>query len=168
MGLPLGTLRTDKTGTIEVLAPLVALYLDISYYENAGSGPAGVAYSHNSGLVLGPEERLVLRERWELTEDDYLLEEFALRVLTATGRPRSGVNIYGNWNTNTCGGGDKIGQTDSKGLARIDLDPSFTRLRLLIGGPYSEGDPESKDKSRDLTDGELRELFSKHKLTIRW
>ena len=42
MGLPLGTLRTDKTGTIEVLAPLVALYLDISYYENAGSGPAGV------------------------------------------------------------------------------------------------------------------------------
>jgi len=63
MGLSLGTLRTDKTGTIEVLAPLLALYLDITYYETAGSGPAGVAYSHNSGLVSGPEEKLVLKER---------------------------------------------------------------------------------------------------------
>jgi hypothetical protein len=38
----------------------------------------------------------------------------------------------------------------------------------MIGGPYSAGDPELKDKSRELTDDELRELFSKHKLTIRW
>jgi hypothetical protein len=168
MGLSLGTLRTDKTGTIEVLAPLVALYLDITYYENAGSGPAGVAYSHNSGLVLGPEQKLVLKERWELTDDDSLLDEFQLQVLTAAGRPRSGVNIYGNWNTNTCGGSDRIGQTDSKGVARIDLDPSFTRLGLMIGGPYSAGDPRAKDNLRELTEDELRELFSKHKLTIRW
>ena len=49
MGLSLGTLRTDKTGAIEVLAPPVALYLDITYYETGGSGPAGVAYSHNKG-----------------------------------------------------------------------------------------------------------------------
>lgn len=39
-GLPLGTFRTDKTGTIEVLAPLMTLYFDgISYYEKiAGTG----------------------------------------------------------------------------------------------------------------------------------
>jgi hypothetical protein len=103
-----------------------------------------------------------------LTDDDSLLDEYELRVLTVTGRPRSGINVYGSWNTNTCGGGDRIGQTNSKGMARIDLDPSFTRLGLLIGGPYSPGDPESKDKSRDLTNDELHELFSTHKLTIRW
>jgi hypothetical protein len=169
MGLPLGTFRTDKRGTIEVRAPLVALYLDdIFYYENVGTGPAGVAYSNNTGLKLSTEKEIVLKEGWQLIDDDSLLDEFELRVLTATGRPRSGVNIYGNWSTNTCGGGDRIGQTDSKGIARIDLDPSFTRLGLMIGGPYSAGDPEFKDKSRDLTNGELRELFSKHKLTIRW
>jgi hypothetical protein len=96
MGLPLGAFRTDKQGTIEVRAPLVALYLeDIFYYENAGAGPAGVAYSNNFGLKLGAEEQIVLKERWQLTDDDYLLEEFELRVLTDTGRPRPGVNVYG-------------------------------------------------------------------------
>jgi hypothetical protein len=169
MGLPLGTFRTDKRGTIEVRAPLVALYLDdISYYEKVGTSPSGVAYSNNIGLKLGPEEEIVLKEGWQLTDDDSLLEKFELRVQTAAGRPRSGVNIYGNWNTNTCGGSDRIGQTDSKGVARIDLDPSFTRLGLMIGGPYSAGDPRAKDNLRELTEDELRELFSKHKLTIRW
>ena len=70
--------------------------------------------------------------------------------------------------TNTCGGGVRIAPTDSKGRARIDLDPSYTAIVLMIGGPYSAGNTEAANKSRDLTDVELRELFSKHKLTIRW
>jgi len=168
-GLPLGMFRTDKRGTIEVRAPLVALYLDgIFYYEVAGTGPAGVAYSNNTGLKLGAEENIVLKEGWQFTGDDSLLEEFELQVLTATGQPRSGINIYGQWKTNECGGRDGIGRTDSRGIARIDLDPSFTALGLMLGGPSGAGDPESKNTWRDLTDGELRELFSKHKLTIRW
>ena len=168
-GLPLGIFRTDKRGTIEVRAPLMALYLDgVFYYEVAGTGPAGVAYSNNTGLKLGAEENIVLKEGWQFTGDDSLLEEFELRVLTATGQPRSNINIYGQWKTNECGGRDGIGRTDSQGTARINLDPSFTALGLMIGGPTSSGDPESKNIWRDLTDGELRELFSKHKLTIRW
>jgi hypothetical protein len=169
IGLPLGSFRTDKRGTIEVLAPLVALYLDdIFYYETVGTGPAGVAYSNNTGLKLSAEENVILKEGWQLIGDDSLLEEFELRVLTAAGQPRSGVNIYGQWRTNTCGGRDNIGQTDSKGIARIDLDPSFTALGLMTGDPYSAGGSESKDIWRDLTGDELRELFTKHKLTIRW
>ena len=168
-GLPLGTFRIDAKGTIEVPAQLVELYLDdISYFQNVGTGPAGVAYSYNSGLKTGPEENLVLKERWELNENDSLREEVELRVVTAAGRPRPGINITGAWTTNTCGGADRIGQTDSKGIARIGVDPSITALGLMIGGPYSEGDTEARNKSRDLTDAELRELFSKHKLTIRW
>ena len=105
-GLPLGTFRTDKTGTFEVRAPLVALYFDgITYYEEAGAGPAGIAYSHNTGLKTGTEENLVLKEKWELTEDDYLFDDVEVRVLTATGQPRKDVDVYGNWQTNTCGGG---------------------------------------------------------------
>ena len=53
-GLPLGTFRTDRTGTIEVLAPRASLYLDgVRYYEEVGTGPAGVAYSDNFGLKTG-------------------------------------------------------------------------------------------------------------------
>lgn len=168
-GLPLGTFRTDKTGTIQVLAPLVALYLDgISYYEEAGTGPAGRAYSHNLGLKTGPEENLVLKEKWDLTENDHLFDDVEVLVLTATGLPRKDVDVYGNWLTNTCGGGDRMGRTDSKGVAQIRVDPSFTGLGLMVGGPYSPGDPEATRKSRYFNDAELRELFSKHKVTIRW
>lgn len=168
-GLPLGTFRSDARGAMEVRAPLVALYLDdIHYYENAGTGPAGVAYSYNVGLKTGPEENLVLKEQWELNENDSLLEEGELRVLTAAGRPRPGIHITGQWTTNTCGGGDRIGQTDSQGIARIRWDPSFTAIGLMIGGPYRAGDPDTDRKSRALTDAELREFFSKHKVTIHW
>jgi hypothetical protein len=168
-GLPLGIFRTDKTGTIEVAAPLVPLYLDgISYYEEAGTGPAGVAYSANTGLKTGPDANLALKEQWELTEDDYLFDDVEVLVLTANGLPRKDVDVFGNWETNTCGGSGTIGRTDAKGVARIRVDPSFTYLELMIGGPYSAGTPEAEGKSRDFTDAELRELFSKHRLTIRW
>jgi hypothetical protein len=165
----LGTFHTDKTGTIEVSAPLVALYLDgIRYYKRVGSGPVGIEYSDNVGLKTSPEESLVLKEKWVLTDDDDLSEDFELRVLTVDGRPRDNVDIYGSWQTNTCGGADRIGRTDSKGVAQLVLNPSIASLELMVGGPYSAGDPEAKDNSRYLNSDELRELFAKHKLTVRW
>lgn len=168
-GLPLGTLRTDRTGTIEVLAPRVPLYLDgVQYYEEVGTGPAGVAYSSNVGLKTGPEVDLVLKKRWNLTEDDDLTEGAELRVVAANGQPRKDVNVYLNWATNTCGGGDRIGQTDDKGMLQFQIDPTVTGLELMIGGPYSADAPERKDKSYRLSEGELRQLFTRHRLTIRW
>ncbi len=168
-GLPLGTFRTDRTGTFEVLTPLVALYLDgISWFEKAGTGPAGLAYSANTGLKTGSEANLILKEKWQFTPDDYLFDDVEVLVLTASGQPRKDVDVFGNWETNTCGGLGTIGRTDEKGIARIRVDPSFTSLELMVGGPYSLGDPEAEGKSRDFTDAELRELFSKHKVTIRW
>jgi hypothetical protein len=168
-GLDFGTFRTNAQGTIQVLAPLVPLYLDgVSYYEKAGVGPAGVAYSNNIGLKLVAEQDMIVKEGWQLTDDDSLLEEFKLQVLTAAGRPRPNIDVYGTWNTNTCGGADRIGRTDFKGRARIGLDTSFIHLELMIGGPYSAGDRQAEGKSRDLTNDELRELFSKQKLIIKW
>lgn len=154
MALPLGVFRTDKTGTIEVLAPLVELYFDGLFYY--GSGPAGIAYSRNSGLELGPEQNLVVKEAWQFTPDDSLTDQYELRVLTLDGRPRSDVDVFVSRRSNTCGGGDRIGQTDSKGIVQMDLDPSITGLELR----------KMNDELRQLTDGELRTLFSKHKLVI--
>jgi hypothetical protein len=166
-GLPLGTSRTDDNGTVEVLAQRIPLYLDgLEYYHNVGTGPAGVAYSSNIGMKLGPEAAVVVREQWELKSGDSITVE--MQILTTSGRPRRNVDIYGNWNTNSCGGADRIGQTDATVIARIDLNPTFTALSLMVGGPYSAGDPKGDANTRDLTDAELRELFTKHKLTIRW
>ncbi len=150
-GLPLGTYRTDKTGTIEFLAPLVALYLDgISYYEKVGTGLANLTYSHNSGLKTGPEQNLLLQEQWELTDDDDFSEDVELRVLTATGQPRKEINVYGNWLTNTCGGGDRIGQTDSRGMAQISLNPSFTHLGTNGRRPLFRRRPQVERKFAQL------------------
>jgi hypothetical protein len=143
---------------------LVPLYLDgLEYYAIGGTGPAGPAYSSNIGMKIPADEGVVVKMAWEVPE-------FAvqLRVLTPTGRPRPGVDVYGNWRTNTCGGADRIAQTDATGTVRLDLDATFTALTLMIGGPYSAGDPEGNKNTRELTATELRELFSKDKLTIRW
>ncbi len=176
-GLPLGTFRTDNKGTFSVMAPLVPLFLDdITYLEDAGSGPAGAAYSYNTGLKLGPEETIVLKKRWQLTQDDYLLDDFELRVLTAKGAPMRAVDISWQERRNiACGAGQHGGETDKRGVARIELIPeiieSFTLMQSHGQTAVTIGEFEalkSKGMVRDLTDSELRTLFSRHKLTIRW
>ena len=163
-GLPLGGFRTDAKGTIEVLAPLVPLYLDgLQYFEEAGIGPAGPAYSDNTGLKIAADQNVVNQVAWQVPQFTVQLQ-----VLALSGRPRAHVDVYGNWNTNTCGGHDRMAETDAKGIVQLDLDATFTALTLMIGGPYSADDPEAGKNTRELTGAELRELFSKHKLTIHW
>jgi len=167
-GLQLGEFLTDKTGSLEVLAPLVPLYLDVSYYKKAGSGPAGVAYSNNFGFITGTEANLVLKEQWQLTDDDSLLDDYEIKVLTASGQPRKDIVVYLSWLTNRCAAGAPYARTDDAGAATIGLDPSITGLELMDGGPYSADDPKAEGKTRELTDAELHELFTNHKLTIHW
>ena len=163
-GLPLGNFRTDATGTVEVLAPLGALYLDeLEYYPNVGTGPTGPAYSRNIGMKTPADETVVVRVAWEVPTFTVQLQ-----VLTPSGRPRPGVDVWGNWKTNKFGGGDRFARTDARGIVRLNLDATFTGLSLMIGGPYTAGDPEGDKNTRDLSAAELRELFSKHKLSIRW
>lgn len=163
-GLPLGQFRTDANGVIEVLSHRLPLFLDgTSYYEEAGTGPFGVAYSFNPGLKTGPDESVVLKKLWEVPKETIV----RLRILTRSGRPRPDVDVYGFWNTNTCGGHDRVARTDTSGTAEVLVNATFTGLTLMIGGPYSD-DPRIKEDRLDLSDGELRELFAKRRLTIRW
>ena len=175
-GLPLGTFRTDNKGTLTLLAPLIPLFIDnVTYFEDAGSGPAGKAYSYNTGLKLGPEATTVLKKRWELTQEDYLLDDFELRVLDGKGIPIGGVEINWQERRNLCGGDQHGGETDAHGIARIELIPeiieSFTLMRSNGEAAVTAGEFEalkSKGMVRDLTGSELRMLFARHKLTVRW
>jgi hypothetical protein len=175
-GLPLGTFRTDDNGTFTVLAPLVPLFIDnVTYFEEDGSGPAGKAYSQITGLKLDVEPATVLKKRWDLTDEDSLLDDFELRVLNAKGAPIRGVDISWEERRNLCGGGQHWGETDSRGFARMQLIPeiieSFTLMRSNGEASVTAGEFEalkSKGMVRDLTDAELRTLFTRHNLTIRW
>lgn len=80
LGLPLGIVRTDAGGAFEVQSQLIPLYLDIEYLEEAGHGPAGLAYSANFGLKTGSSQSVVLRKVWEFPRD--CCRAAKLRVLT--------------------------------------------------------------------------------------
>ena len=163
-GLPLGNFRTDAKGTIEILAPLLPLHIDgLRYFVYGGTGPAGPAYSRNLGMKIPADQTVVIKVAWEVPQFTVQLQ-----LLTPAGQPRPDVNVYGNWSTNICGGADRLARTDARGIVELDLDATFTGLTLIIGGPYSAADPEGDKNTRELTDAELRELFSKHKLTVRW
>ena len=124
---------------------------------------AGPSYSSNTGLKVSADETAAIKVAWEVPRFDV-----ELRVLTATGQPRPSVDIFANWSTNTCGGHDRVARTDAAGTVRLHLDATYTALTLIIGGPYAEGDPEGDKNTRELSDAELHELFSKRKLTVRW
>jgi hypothetical protein len=160
-GLPLGTFRTDQKGSFTVMAPLVPLYLDnITYFADEGSGPAGKAYWYATGMKLPSDEALTLKEAWELTSDDYLTDEFELHVLTTTGKPIPGVEIYEEYRTSfICGGHDRPGTTDSHGTAKISLIAETVSSLSLVR-------PDGQE--RELTNQELHSLFTQHKLTLRW
>jgi hypothetical protein len=64
-------------------------------------------------------------------------------------------------------GRDRLGATNSKGLARIMVDPGFSGLQLMIGSPYLPGDPAGEANTRELTADEWRQLYSRHTL-VRW
>jgi hypothetical protein len=103
------------------------------------------------------------------------LDDFELKVLNAKGAPIRGVDISWEERRNLCGGGQHWGETDSRGIARMQLIAeiieSFTLTRSNGEASVTAGELEalkSKGMVRDLTDTELRTLFTRHKLTIRW
>lgn len=161
-GLPLGNPITDGTGTVEVTAPLLPLYLDnVIYYENKGPGPAGPAYEANAGLKLGSEIALVVRKAWNFAGRMDLPEQgFDLRVVNPEGAPLPGVEIDEMDRANTCGAANgSVGQTNSAGVAHIRLVPQIVANLQLS---------RANQKPRPLSIAELRELFATRRLTIRW
>jgi hypothetical protein len=163
-GLPIGTLVTNADGGFNLLAQSVPLYLDsMNYYQKVGSGPAGTAYQEIIGLKTGAEDDLVIRKAWApgalSNQNDLPEQELELQILTPGDSPRAGVEIDETLRANTCGLNGSVGETDSTGTARIKVVPPVVATLELR---------RSNEKSRPLSEVELRELFSKKKLVVKW
>jgi hypothetical protein len=156
MGLALGEHVTDQSGTIEVVAPLVPLYLDgLFYAENKGPGPAGTEYEANSGMKLGSEATITVRKA---LIDDFSYQEFSLRVLDSDGTPLKDLDIARAERTGGCDGTDRIAKTDSEGWVHIQLTPQLVGQIMIFRG----------DKQiLALTTDQLRELFANKTLTVK-
>jgi hypothetical protein len=162
VGLPLGNVVTDGTGTIEVTAPLVPLYLDsIIYYESNKTAPIGGSYELNMGLKLGSGHAVVIRKAWNFPDRPDLPEkEFEIRVLDSRGKPLPDVNVEETTRANTCWAANgSIGQTNSSGTAHVRLVPQIVSdLRLL----------RPNEEPRVLSAEELRQLFARGTFTVQW
>jgi hypothetical protein len=161
-GLPLGNVVTDGTGTIEVTAPLVPLYLDhVIYYESNKATPIGGAYELNIGLKLGSEHAVVIRKAWNFPDRPDLPEkEYEIRVLDSRGKPLPDVHVEETIRANTCGAANlSIGQTNSLGTAHVRFVPEIVGdLRLL----------RPNEEPRVLSAEELQQLFATRTFTVKW
>jgi len=89
-GLPSGRFRTDAKGTIQVLAPLVPLYIDgLEDYVYRGTGPAGPAYASNMGMKIPADQNVVAMPN----PSDELTTTRATTGPAARNLPRSAVEI---------------------------------------------------------------------------
>jgi hypothetical protein len=161
-GLPLGNHLTDRTGTIEITAPLVPLYLDdIIYYESNGQGPAGQAYALNSGLKLGSQLEVVVRKAWGFSGSADLPEqEFDLLIVDSGGAPLPDVDVDETLRANVCGAvNGSIGRTDSAGRAHFRLVPQLVAKLELS---------RANETPRPLSVDELQEVFTRRTLAIKW
>jgi hypothetical protein len=162
-GLPLGQFVTDGTGTVEVTAPLIPLFLDdVIYYERDETATVSGAYELHVGLKFGPEHALVARKAWEFPDrSDLPQQEFEIRVFDPGDKPLPNVRIVEIDRAMTCGvvNGD-IGETDSSGTAHIRFVPQIVdQLNLFLG----------KEKSpRKLSKDELKQLFAERTITVTW
>jgi hypothetical protein len=155
-GLPLGRFRTNAKGEIGVIAPLVPLYLDeLEYYQRIEENELGPEYEAMIGLKIGTEPSVLVRKVWELPE-----RKFELRVQRADGTRLAGVLISQKLRSYECGvWSGIIGHTDARGIARVQFAPEETELLTLV----------TKDrKMRELSDEELKELFAKGRITLKW
>lgn len=154
-GPPLGKFRTNAKGEIEVIAPLVPLYLDeLEYYQRINESELGPEYEARVGLKTGSKPRELVRKVWNLPE-----KRFEIHVQKAYGMPVVGALVSQKLRSYECGAwSGTIGKTDTKGVARVQFAPQETELLTLV---------KSRQK-RELSDEELKELFSRGRITLTW
>lgn len=156
-GLPLGDFRTNVFGEIEVVSPLVPLYLDDFEYFTVEDPKNPKELTDNIGRKLPADQNIEIKTELELRR--FPVE---LRVLTPDGRPRPNVGIDILWSTNRCGGLDNVNATDEDGYFRSNFDATIFGVTLDVPGPGDER------VLRELTSAEFDELVTKGRLTVRW
>ena len=154
-GIDVGTFHTDGGGALTFRAPLMQLYLDIPYFVKTETG----RYCREEhGINIEPEDSVVLQQLWEVHASD---RDFVLTVRNAEHQPVSGVDVVHTLCIVNCCGANygTLATTDGAGVAHVRFAPETTdNLRLEIAG----------GEERELSEAELRLLFTTGRLTITW
>ncbi len=160
-GPKIGTFSTNGQGRIAFEAPPGDLALHLSYYRENHTGPAGINYILEDGLVTGPEVAITLRNWWDLP-----VRSYTVTFRTNAGKPLTGARLTGClWNEvcgATCGpipmSGDALADRSGKMQFKIQDLRSMQTITVV----------NTDGEKRQLNNSEMRELMNTGSLTFIW
>jgi hypothetical protein len=162
----LGTFTTDERGSLSVIAPDAALVLRRRHFPIVDTGE-GAALRQAADVVEVPAgSDVTIRSLWSNPPH----REAAIRVLSPTGEPISGLYVDWSINTKTCGTPIEIaGPSDADGWIRfaVRLPVSLTLSMAVYNSDVREGGPWDKRLLYRLSREELLRFASEGSITLR-
>jgi hypothetical protein len=158
VGITLGGFTTNGDGEIFVVAPQSAIALTIQYLEEEAGGPTGTALAVRHHLIIGGEQKTTVKRLWTLPKHDYVL-----RLRTAKNQPVAHAHLTGCDFDAGCQGGCGpllVPESDTSGVFGFRYQDLRTSESLTV--------VDKEGKERNLTDSEMRELLTTHRLSLRW
>lgn len=158
VGIELGSFRTDTDGEISFVATDSSLALDAGYYERESGGPAGTRFNFVPNVIVGAGPHFTLKRLWKLPKYEYVLH-----LRTKDGHPVAHARLTACDNFDGCGatcGPVQAPESSALGVIRFrQQDLRETRSLTLVN---AEG------KHRKLTESEMNELLTEHRIRLVW
>ena len=159
VGIDLGGFTTDANGEISLLATNSALALNRGYFVESTGGPAGTMFSLMPDLIIGADQHITVKQLWTLPSYEYVLQ-----LQTQDKRPIVHARLTACDNPDGCGAGCGplylIPESDESGVIRF----RYQDLREL----QSITLVDAAGQKRNLTNPEMRELLTAHRLHLTW
>lgn len=160
VGIPLGGFKTNADGEVSLITTRSSLDLSESYYKREPGGPAGTTFTLISDMVIGRGKKITVKRLWTLPKINYVL-----RLRTKDGQPVVHAHLNACMNSDSCaydGCGPLAPRaaSDASGIIRFRVED----LREM----WSISIVNTAGQKRKLTTPEMRELLTRHKLTVIW
>lgn len=159
VGIDLGGFTTDANGEISFVATNSSLARNRGYFAESTGGPAGTMFTAMDDVILDGGQHITVKRLWTLPTYDYVL-----RLRTRDNRPVVHACLTACDNFDGCGVGCgplAMGtESDESGvIAFHSQDLRELRTITVVG---------AAGQKRNLTNPEMRELLTAHRLHLTW
>jgi len=139
-------------------ATAAPLTLEVLNWSEEQGGPAGTALVGRGHLEVGSDQETTVNKLWTIPEYDYVIG------LRFTGKPPSGP-----FSLRHClDGGCAVGCGPLPEAGPPDASGSFRFQAQDLGQEQSVSVVSGDGTERKLTDGEMRELLTTHRVDVAW
>lgn len=159
VGIDLGIFKTDAEGRISLMATDSSLALLKGFLKQQVGGPAGTVFTFVPDVIVGVDQDITIKHLWELPQYDY-----AVWLRNSDNQPIARAHVVACDNSDACGAGcgPLFGapKSDEMGVLRFrEGDLREMRSLTLVN---------AVGQKRDLTNAEMKKLFTTHQLHLVW